>query len=325
MRTVFLDHETLHLADLDTAGIDATLDNVTYWPDTQPDEVVERIRDAEVLVVNKVRLNREQLQASTSLRLISLVATGSDNIDLDAARDLDIAVSNIRSYCTPSVVQHVFALILNLTQQLDTYRNKVQKGEWAEASAFSMLEPVTRELHDKTMGLIGLGALGGGVAAAARAFGMRVVAARLPWRSAASANEEGQGTPRLPLDDLLQQSDIVSLHCPLTEDTRHIINAETLALMQPHALLINTARGALVDSAALVAALQAGRIGGAGIDVLAEEPPVNGDPLLDYHSNRLIVTPHMAWGAVESRQRALDQVLENIRAFADGRELNRLI
>ncbi|NND55181.1 MAG: glycerate dehydrogenase [Gammaproteobacteria bacterium] len=325
MHAVFLDHDTLQLTDLDTSEIDATVDDVTYWPDSAPEEISERIAAAEVVVVNKAKLDREQLTAAKQLRLICLIATGADNIDLVAAKELGIAVANIRDYCTPSVVQHVFALILTLNQRLDIYREKVRTGEWAAAPAFTMLEPVTHELQGKTLGLIGLGVLGRAVASVARAMGMRVIAARLPWRSVSNGGTDGQSAPRLPLESLLQQSDIVSLHCPLTDDTRHIINAEALQLMQPHSLLINTARGGLVDSAALLNALREGGIGGAGIDVLSEEPPVNGDPLLIFESDRLIVTPHMAWGAVEARQRALDQTLDNIRAFRAGAELNRLV
>jgi len=325
VRTVFLDVDTLHLSDLDTTSLDQNLTEVKYWPDSTPDDIRERLQFAEVAVVNKVIIDSDLMRSSSHLKLIALVATGADNIDLAAAAELGIAVCNIRNYCTPAVVQHVFALILTLNQRLDTYRNHVHQGTWAEGNAFSMLEPITHELNDKTLGLIGLGALGSGVAGVARAFGMRVIAARLPWRSAAASSMDGPGAPRLPLDELLQQSDIVSLHCPLTDDTRHIIDARALEQMPSHALLINTARGGLVDSAALVAALSRASIGGAGIDVLAEEPPVSGDPLLDYRSDRLIVTPHMAWGARESRQRALDQLLENIKAFTRGQELRRLV
>lgn len=325
MRTVFLDYETLHLTDLDTSELDTALPDVSYWADTAPATISERLQGAEVAVINKVTLGREHLSAAPELRLICLAATGADNVDLEAAAELGIAVANIRDYCTPSVVQHVFALILTLTQRLDIFRGLVDDGSWARSNAFSLLEPTTRELHDRTIGLVGLGALGSGVAGVARAFGMRVIAARLPWRSAESLSTGGAGAPRLPLDELLQQADIVSLHCPLTDDTRNIIDAWALEQMRQDALLINTARGGLVDSQALVSALQNDEIGGAGIDVLQEEPPVSGDPLLEYRSDRLIVTPHMAWGAQEARQRALDEVLANIRAFGDGRERNRLV
>lgn len=328
MRTVFLDFASLHPADLNTQQLSDYLDCIEFWSDTRDDQLNQRLADAEVAVVNKIRLRRDNLEQAPKLKLVCLAATGSDNIDIEAAGELGIAVANIRDYCTPSVVQHVFALLLTLTQKLDQHRRLVRGGHWQQSTEFCLLEPCFTELHDKTLGLVGLGALGGGVAGVARAFGMRVIAARLPWRSANSPGDSGQSAPRLPLDELLQQSDVVSLHCPLTEDTRNIIDAAALACMQQHALLINTARGALVDSAALADALKDNRIGGAAIDVLAEEPPANGDPLLDYLSSdqpdNLIVTPHMAWGARESRQRALDRILENIKAFQTGMSLNRL-
>ncbi len=329
MRTVFLDFASLHPTDLSTQHLSAGLDAIEFWSDTDPNQLASRLADAEVAVVNKIQLRREDMEQASHLKLICLAATGSDNIDIKAARELNIAVANIRNYCTPSVVQHVFALILTLMQKLDAHRQQVRAGDWQQATDFCLVDPPFTELHDKTLGLIGLGALGGGVAGVARAFGMRVIAARLPWRSVRSPGETGQSAPRLPMNELLQQADVISLHCPLTDDTRHIIDATALELMQQHAILINTARGALVDTAALAVALHNQRIGGAGIDVLAEEPPVSGDPLLDYLNtedspNNLIVTPHMAWGARESRQRALDQVLANIQAFRDGEELNRL-
>jgi glycerate dehydrogenase len=329
MRTVFLDFASLHPEDLNTQHLSDNLDAIEYWADSSSDQIAARLTDAEVAVVNKLHLRRADLEHAPRLKLICLAATGSDNVDLEAAKDLGIAVANIRDYCTPSVIQHVFALILTLTQKLDVHRKQVRDGAWQEARNFCLLDPCFAELHEKTLGLIGLGALGSGVAGVARAFGMRVVAARLPWRTTDSPSGSGQSAPRLPLDELLQQADIVSLHCPLTDDTRHIIDATALRLMQPHALLINTARGALIDSQALADALAQGDIGGAGIDVLPEEPPVNGDPLLDYlaaaeRPQNLIVTPHIAWAAQESRQRALNQILKNIRAFVAGEARNRL-
>jgi len=329
MRTVFLDFASLHPEDLNTQHLSDHLDSIEYWSDSHGDEIATRLKNAEVAVVNKIHLRRTDLEDAPKLKLICLAATGSDNVDLQAAEDLGIAVANIRDYCTPSVVQHVFALMLTLNQKLDVHRTQVRNGAWQETSNFCLLEPCFAELRDKTLGVIGLGALGSGVAGVARAFGMRVIAARLPWRTARTPSGSGQSAPRLPLDELLQQADVVSLHCPLTEDTRHIINAAALELMQPHALLINTARGALIDSQALTDALRQGAIGGAGIDVLSEEPPVDGDPLLDYLASaeqpqNVIITPHIAWAARESRQRALDQILSNIQAFVAGEARNRL-
>jgi len=275
-------------------------------------------------VVNKIQLGAATLHALPKLKLICLAATGTDNVDLEKAKELDIAVCNIREYCTPSVVQHVFALILALNQHLLSYRSAIQAGAWQASHNFCLLEPPVRELRGKTLGVIGLGALGSGVAGVARAFGMRVIAARLPWRSTVPPSGSGQSAPRLPLHELLQQSDIVSLHCPLNEDTRHLIDAAALELMKQDALLINTARGGLVDSAALLAALESEEIAGAGIDVLEQEPPVDGDPLINGQLPNLIVTPHIAWSAREARQRALDEILANIVAFQKGEERNRV-
>ena len=324
MKTVFLDFQSLHPEDLDTSALEAKLEHVQFWQDTPPDSLIERLAQTQVVVVNKIHLDATTLHALPELQLICLAATGTDNVDLEAAKELDIAVANIREYCTPSVVQHVFALILSLTQHLNTYQTAVQAGAWQASRQFCLLDPPIRELHGKTMGLIGLGALGSGVAGVARAFGMRVIAARLPWRSARAASESGQSAPRLPLHELLQQADIVSLHCPLNEDTRHIIDAAALELMQRDALLINTARGGLVDSGALLTALEREEIAGAGIDVLEQEPPVDGDPLIDRSLPNLLVTPHIAWSAREARQRALDEILANILAFESGEERNRV-
>jgi glycerate dehydrogenase len=324
MKTVFLDFDSLHPADLELEGMQAALIDVATWPVTQTAEIHVRVADAEVLVVNKCHLDAAAMDTAPGLKLICLAATGTDNVDIEAARERGIAVSNIREYCTPSVVQHVFALILSLNQKLFESRARLNQGEWQRSSQFCLLEPTFRELQGQTLGLIGLGALGSGVASVGRAFGMRVIAARLPRRSTAPTSDSGQSAPRLPLNELLQQSDIVSLHCPLTDDTRHIIDAAALEEMKLDALLINTARGGLVDSAAVLAALENGEIGGAGIDVLAEEPPVNGDPLLDAQLDNLIVTPHIAWSARESRQRALDEIVANIIAFQNGEERNRI-
>ena len=324
MKTVFLDFDSLGPDDVDTSELAQHLDDTTFWPDTADADVVARLQDAEVAVINKIVLDSATLDALPGLKLVCLAATGSDNIDLNAARELGIAVANIRDYCTPSVVQHVFALILSLTQSLAERQEAIRAGRWQTSDEFCLLQPTFRELHGKTMGLVGMGALGSGVAGVARAFGMRVVAARLPWRSTLRPGAQGQSAPRLPLHELLPQSDVVSLHCPLTPDTRGLIDAAALELMRHDALLINTARGALVDSAALAEALQQGSIGGAGIDVLEDEPPVRGDPLLDLEMPNLIITPHVAWSAVEARQRALDEILSNIQSFARGIERNRL-
>jgi glycerate dehydrogenase len=324
MKTAFLDFATLRPEDLDKDMLHEKLGKVELWAATSQAELEARLATPEVVVVNKLRLDNAALDKAPKLKLICLAATGSDNVDLAAARDRGIAVCNIREYCTPSVVQHVFALILALTQNLNEYRTQLANGDWQRSDNFCLLDPPIRELSGKTIGLIGLGSLGSGVAGVARAFNMRVVAARLPWRTAAAPSDSGHSAPRLPMHELLQQADIISLHCPLNDDTRHIINASALEQMKSDALLINTARGGLVDAEALLNALQNEEIGGAGIDVLEQEPPVDGNVLLEAKLPNLIVTPHIAWSAREARQRALNDIVKNILAFQAGEECNRI-
>jgi glycerate dehydrogenase len=246
-------------------------------------------------------------------------------VDIDAARARGIGVCNIERYCTASVGQHVFAVVLALTHHLNAYQRLLHEGAWRASPQFCLLDFPIRELAGKVMGIVGHGELGSAVARLANAFGMQVLVAQRPGLTAATTMEPDSGGPdRLPLNDLLQQADIVSLHCPLTESTRDMLGAAEFDAMKSDALLINTARGALVDSFALAAALRAGDIGGAGIDVLPEEPPVSGDPLLDPGIPNLIITPHIAWAAREARQRAVDEIAANIRSFIDGGRRGRV-
>ena len=318
MRAAFLDFDSLGPADIDTSALTATLPGIALHPATSPAEIAARIGDCEILLVNKVDLDRRLLSSAPSLRLVALAATGTNNVDVAAARELGIAVCNIRDYATPSVVQHVFGLILALTLRLGEYRQLLERGAWQASPHFCLLDYPTRELAGRTLGIVGYGKLGQAVARVGEAFGMRVLAAQ--------SQRAGEGIPveRLALPELLAAADVVSLHCPLTPATRHLIDARALARMRPDALLINTARGGLVDPLALREALERGRLGGAGIDVLAEEPPVHGSPLLEARLPNLIVTPHIAWAARESRQRALDEVVANIRAFLSGESRNRV-
>jgi glycerate dehydrogenase len=257
------------------------------------------------------------LKAARGVKLIALAATGTDNVELAAAQELGIAVCNIRGYCTRSVVQHAWALILGLTQHLAEYSRLARDGSWASPEeAIALAHPI-RELAGRTLGVVGFGELGRGVAAAAAAFGMRVLIAN---RAGGAADPV-----RVPLAHLLAAADVVSLHCPLTPATRGLIGAQELALMKPGALLINTARGALVDGHALARALKEGRLGGAGIDVLPQEPPIDGDPLLDAGIPNLILTPHIAWAAREARQRCLDEMAANIEDFVRGGRRGRVV
>lgn len=240
-------------------------------------------------------------------------ATGTNNIDLAAARERGIVVANCHGYGTPSVAQHTLALLLALATRLPDYQQAVRSGRWQQSSQFCLLDFPIVELEGKTLGLLGHGELGGAVARLAEAFGMRVLLGQLPGRPARA--------DRLPLGELLPRVDALTLHCPLTEDTRGMLGAAELALMKPGAFLVNTARGGLVDEQALADALRGGRLGGAATDVLSVEPPRNGNPLLAPDIPRLIVTPHNAWGSREARQRIVGQLAENAEAWKAGRAL----
>ena len=316
MRAVFVDFGTVSNGDLDTSPLERALPGIVIHEVTTAAELPARIAGCEVVLLNKARISRELMSANPQLRLIALTATGTDNVDVAAARELGIAVCNLRDYCTPSVVQHVFALLLALTHKIREYDRLVRDGGWGQASQFSVFPYPIRELAGRTLGIVGLGALGSGVARVAQAFGMRVLVANRPG----SDPKDG----RLSLDELLPQVDVLSLHCPLNTATRGLIGERELALMRPDAVLINTARGALVDATALARALREGRLGGAGIDVLEREPPVDGNPLLDPGIPNLIVTPHVAWAAREARQRCLDELALNVEAFQRSERRNRV-
>ncbi len=315
MTAVFLDRDSLNHDDLDFSSLQSTLADWRFYADTQPEQTASRIADAEVVVSNKVMLDEAALDAAPKLKLIAIAATGTNNVDLNVAARRGISVCNIRRYATPSVVQHVFALLLSLTRHLNDYQAAVRRGDWQRSGQFCLLDYPIRELGDLTLGIIGYGELGRAVADTAdRAFGMRVLLAQRPG---------GPAQPgRIALHELLPQLDVLSLHCPLTAETRGLLGREQLALMKPDALLINAARGGIVDEAALATALLGGKLGGAGIDVLSEEPPTADSPLLQQALPNLIVTPHIAWASRQSRQRLLDQLAENIAAFVAGRPQN---
>ena len=318
MKAAFLDFATLG-PGVSTAGLDQLL-AVSYHTHSSHAEIHERLHDKEVALLNKAELDREIITGSTGLKLIVLAATGTDNVDLEAVREKGIAVSNIRDYCTAAVVQHVMALILGLTRHITSCRTPVSGKDWERSETRVLFEYPIRELTGKTLGIVGYGALGRGVAEAGRCFGMEVLVGE---RVGLAAEAVRKG--RTPLCELLKQADIISLHCPLTDASRHMIGADELRLMKSDALLINTARGALIDSRALAEALDAGVIAGAGIDVLAEEPPADDEPLLSRDRPNLILTPHIAWTAKESRQRAVDQRVENVADYLNGGRLRRVI
>ncbi len=314
MRGVFLDRDSLDTGDLDLAPLEASLPELVLHGATAPGEVRGHIREATVVITNKVVLDADALTAAPRLRLVCVAATGTNNVDLDAAREHGITVCNARGYGTAAVVQHVFALILALSTRLPEYSAAVAAGRWQRASQFCLLDYPIREIAGKTLGIVGLGELGSGVARIAEAFGMTV---RVAQRPGTLEPEPG----RVPLPALLPEVDVLSLHCPLTPQTRGLIGEWELALMRRDAVLINTARGGLVDEAALATALRRGALGGAGVDVLTTEPPADGNPLLAGDIPNLIVTPHVAWASREARQRMVEQVAENIAGFLAGQPL----
>lgn len=317
MKAVFLDYATMG-SDLDLTILRDQFGDLELFDETADNEIAARIRNAEFVFTNKIRLTNKLLGATRSLRFIGLTATGTDNVDLETARQHNIAVANIRAYCTESVVEHVMGTLLMLSHNLGRYDASVKAGDWQTADQFCMLNYPIRALSRMTLGIVGYGALGQGVAAAARAFGMQIlVAARRDCGAAP--------TDRVAFDELLFSSDVISLHCPLTDDTRNLFDAATISRMKPGAMLINTARGALVDANALVAALRSGHIAGAAIDVLEKEPPVDGNSLLDYGCDNLIITPHIAWASDQARQNAIDELAANAAAFVRGERRNRVV
>ena len=312
-RAVFLDHRSLDLGDLDLSALHDSFSTLQVHAHTAPEQVVERLQGAQVAISNKVALDAETLAACPDLQLILVAATGTNNVDLAAARQQGITVSNCQGYGTPSVAQHTLMLLLNLATRVADYQQAVAAGRWQQAKQFCLLDYPIVELAGKNLGLLGNGELGSAVARLAEAFGMRVLLGQIPGRPARP--------DRLPLEELLPQVDALTLHCPLNEHTRNFIGARELALLKPGALVVNTARGGLIDEQALADALRSGHLGGAATDVLSVEPPVAGNPLLASDIPRLIVTPHNAWGSREARQRIVGQLTENAQAFFNGAPL----
>lgn len=317
MQAVFLDYATAG-PGLDTTPLSDLLPDLEVFDATSDDQIVERICDAEFVFANKTHLTDALFSAATKLRFVGLIATGTDNIDLDSAKRHGVAVCNIRGYCTRSVTEHVFGLLLTLTHNLHRYTAAVKNGAWQTSQDVCMLSYPLRELSTMTMGIVGYGNLGEGVARRARNFDMDVIVSARP-------GSDTTADDRVSFGELLQRSDVISLHCPLTEQARGLFAANEFRQMKSSAILINTARGALVDSAALADALRSGEIAGAGIDVLPEEPPVNGDPLLDYSDDNLLITPHIAWGTDRSRQDSIHELAANVAAFLNGEERNRIV
>ena len=310
-RIVFLDRSTLR-ANVHRPSFEHTW---AEYETTAPDEVVQRLEGATIAIVNKVRLGKAELDRLPKLKMIGVAATGYDVIDVQECRARGIAVANIRNYAVNTVPEHVFTMVLALRRNLVAYHQSVRQGRWQRADQFCYFDYPMGDLAGKTIGIIGEGAIGQGTARIARGFEMKVLFAD-------HAPPKPHSIEFTPLQTLLEQSDVISLHLPMTEATRGMIGERELKAMKRSALLINTARGGLVDEAALAKALKQGWIGGAGFDVLTDEPPKAGNPLLDLDVPNLIVTPHVAWASDEAMQFLADQLIDNVQAWQSGKPQN---
>lgn len=313
---VFLDFETLDNGDLELDHLRAVLPSWEFHSHTPAEDLVARTKNAHVLSTNKCLLGRELLQSAPDLKLVALAATGSNNVDLQAANELGITVCNIRDYATEAVAQHTITLMLNLLSGQPWYWQAVRQGDWSRSRQFCLQHRPIRQAKGLNFGIIGAGVLGKRTAELAAALGMKVL-----W-----AERKGQPPRkgRVAFEEMIQRADVISLHCPLDESTRNLINHKTLHAMKPTALLLNTARGGIVNESDLADALRSGVIAGAGIDTLTQEPPPADHVLLQDDIPNLIVTPHNAWASRDSRQAAIHQVAEVISAFLAGKPINLL-
>ena len=313
-KIVFLDRDSL-IANVRRPAFEYEWEE---YAATAPDEVLAHMQGATIAISNKVMLNAATLSQLPELKMIAVAATGTNNVDLDYCRTHGISVSNIRNYAVHAVPEHVFSMVLALRRNLLAYRDDLQKGLWQKAEQFCLFTHLVNDLHGSTMGLIGYGALGQAVAQLAAAFGMEVLIA------------EHKGVEQIrsgytPFDEVIQQSDVISLHSPLTDATRNLIGKREFSLMKPSAILVNTARGGLVEEVALLEALQSGKIAGAGFDVLVNEPPREGNALLNNALPNFILTPHVAWASREAMQILANQLIDNIEAFALGTPQNVVV
>ena len=313
-KATFLDLDTVGPDDLLLSSLKSLPLSWEFHHSTSPVELLDRISNAEIIVTNKCELDAETLSHAHKLKYICAAATGFNHIDIEAAKAKAVAVSNVRDYATPSVVQHVYALILALSTKLIKYNTAVQNGDWQRSEDFCLLDFPIEEVAGKKLGIIGYGILGQAVAKVAPALGMKVLICQ---------HQQDEPEPgRLVLDELLATADIISLHLPLNNQTANLIGEREISLMKSQALLINTGRGGIVDESALAKALRDGQLGGAGVDVLETEPPTDGNPLLKANIPNLIITPHSAWASRQSRQRLVDQVAANISSFLAGEVVN---
>lgn len=310
MKICILDGYSLNPGDLDWSPVER-LGDVTLFDRTPADKIVERAADADIVLTNKVPFSADTLRQLPRLRFICVLATGYNIIDIEAAARQGVVVANIPAYSTMSVAQMAFAHILNITNHVASYAREVADGKWTNCPDFCFWDSALTELAGKTMGIVGLGNTGMATARIAVALGMKVVA-----MTSKSADTLPEGITPAPLDDVLASADVVSLHCPLTPSTRHLINAASIAKMKPSAILINTGRGPLVDEQAVADALNGGRLAAFGADVLSQEPPRGDNPLLS--ARNCFLTPHIAWATLEARTRLMSTATENVRQFIAG-------
>ena len=317
MKIVVLDGYTLNQGERDWEELNE-LGEVTVHDRTEPDEVIRRAEEAEVVLTNKVVLDRSTIEHLPDLKYIGVLATGYNIIDLNAARERGIVVTNIPAYSTDSVVQMAFAHILNITLRVGHYAHEVHNGVWSAQPDFSYRDTPLIELKGKRIGLVGFGHIGQAMAKVALAFGMKVVVC--PHKMDTKLPKEYE---KAKLNDVFSTCDIVSLHCPLTPETKEMVNSFRLSLMKQGAILINTGRGGLIDEKALERALLSGKLLGAGLDVLSSEPPSSGNPLLKLKN--CFITPHIAWATHEARERLMAQVVENLKAWMNGTPINNVL
>ncbi len=314
MKIVVLDGYTLNPGDLSWEALE-TLGKLTVYDRTEPEKVIERSAGATILLTNKTVLSEEHFAELDELKYIGVLATGYNVVDITAAKNRGVVVTNIPTYGTTSVAQMVFAHVLNLCHHIGEHAQGVTKGKWCESVDFCYWDFPLIELAGRTMGLIGLGRIGQATAALALAFGMKVIA-----YDAIMKESPLEGVQLVPLDELFQKSDVISLHCPLTADTEKMINAQRLKKMKPEAFLINTGRGPLIEETALAEALNSGLIAGAGLDVITVEPATKNNPLLQ--AKNCYITPHIAWATAAARKRLLNTAVQNVQAFQNGKPVN---
>lgn len=315
MQIVVLDGYTLNPGDLDWRGLDS-LGELAVYDRTAESQIIERAADAEIVLTNKTSLSAQMIQQLPKLRYIGVLATGYNIVDIQAAKENGIIVTNVPAYSSHSVAQLVFALLLEFCHRVQQHSDSVLNGDWSGSIDFSYSRSPLMELSGQTMGLIGLGQIGKQTALIAHAMGMKVIATG----SGRNVPQPVEGIEWVQLDELLQRSDVISLHCPLTPATNQLIDAKRIALMKPTAILINTARGGLLNEEDVAHALNESRLAGAGLDVLTVEPPRPDNPLL--HAKNVIITPHIAWATKEARARLMDTAVGNVRAYLDGRPVN---